>query len=174
MANGTMQNVGAVGVTTGSQTTYYVQPPGTTLVPGALHFGLPGDSTEPNGTPQAVIRGFQPCATDSDACGCKPTRGKYYEPAYVRQVGENYGLVGKIDSRSIQFMGPYQSMHWTELGRGPKTTPQFNLLQPVPYWNVWAISPQQLASYEQVSGTFVVQVPADYSAAGPPNLYLGK
>jgi hypothetical protein len=72
------------------------------------------------------------------------------------------------------FMGPYQSMHWTELGRGPKTTPQFNLLQPVPYWNVWAISPQQLASYEALSGEFVVQVPAEYSAAGPPNLYLGK
>jgi hypothetical protein len=162
-------------VTNTTPVTYYVQPQGTPLVPGPLHFGLPGDSHDPSAIPNAVIRGFQPCATDSDACGCKPNvKSRYYEPAYQRQVGENYANNGVIDGRSIMFLGPYQSMHWTELGRGPKTTPQFNLLQPVPYWNVWAISPQQLASYEALSGEFVVQVPAEYSAAGPPNLYLGK
>jgi hypothetical protein len=170
-----MVNTGVTGVTTGSQTTLFVMPAGTTLVPGPLHFGLPGDSNAPSAIPQAHINPFQPCADDSDACGCKPNvRSRNYEPAYVKQVGENYGRVGVIDGRSIMFMGPYQSMHWTELGRGPKTTPQFNLLQPVPYWNVWAISPQQLASYESLSGDFVVQVPAEYTSAGPPNLYLGK
>jgi hypothetical protein len=170
-----MQNLGATGITTGSQATIYVQPPGTVLVPGPLHFGLPGDSNAPSAIPQAHIHPFQPCANDSEANGCRPVNGKDipYRPAYVKQVGENYGLVGRVDSRSIQFMGPYQNMHWTELGRGPKTTPQFNLLQPIPYWNVWAVSPQALAAWESLTGQVVTQVPASYTAAGPPNLYLG-
>jgi hypothetical protein len=172
----TMVNTGVSGVTTGAQApTIFVMPAGTTLVPGPLHFGLPGDSNAPSAIPQAFIHGFQPCAHDSEACGCKAVSGKDipYRPAYVRQVGENWANVGRIDSRSIKFLGPYQSMHATELGRGPKTTPQFNLLQPLPYWNVWAISPQQLAAYQSLTGEFVTQVPASYSAAGPPNIYLG-
>lgn len=170
----TMINTGVSGVTTGSQATIFVMPAGITLVPGPLHFGLPGDSNAPSAIPQPFIHDFSPGANDYPE-SFRPQEGKNvpYRPAFVRQVGENYANNGVIDGRSIKFLGPYQSMHATELGRGPKTTPQFNLQQPVPYWNVWNISPQMLSSWEALSGEFVTQVPVSYSSAGPPNIYLG-
>lgn len=163
----------AAGWSSGTQ--IYQMPAAISLVPSPLFFGLPGDSNEPNAIRQAKIHPFQPCAFDSDAFGCKPNyKSTFYEPAYAKQVGENYGEVGAIDSRSIAYMGPWQDLHWVMLGNGPLNEQQFNLLQPTPYWNVWAISPQQLASYEQVNGMYVTQVPTEYGPAGPPNIYLGK
>jgi hypothetical protein len=152
--------------------TIYQMPAGTTLVPGPLFFGLAGDSVDASRVPQATINPFEPMAEQNPA---KPDyKSKNYEPAYQIQVGENYGRNPPPNINALKFLGPYQSMHTTMLGNGPKTTPQFNLLQPLPYWNVFVVSPQVLASYESLSGELVTQVPSEYVPAGVPNLYLGK
>lgn len=148
--------------------TLYVEPPGAPLVPGPLHFGLPGDTVNASAPPVPYIVSID----GSD--GKTDYSAKYYEPAYIKQVSANYAKVGVVDSRSIKFLGPYQSLHWVTLDNGPTEQPQYNLLQPVPYWNVQIVTPQQLAAYESIYGTLQNQVPSEYSPAGPPNLYLGK
>lgn len=152
----------------------YTEPPGTGLVPAPLHFGTPGDVVNATALPVAF---FQTVDTQQ---GKTDWKAKYYETDYVKQVGANYGDVGPEDVRSIKFLGQgsafnlsQRTMYFSALGRGPLTTPQFNLMQPIPYWNVKVVTPQQLAAYESLAGNLVTQVPSAYIPAGPPNLYLG-
>lgn len=145
----------------------YVEPPGTVLEPGPQLFGLPGDKVDPGDVPQPYINGF-----DGNPTNGKPNfKAKFFEPAYVKQVGENYAEIGAPDSRSIQSM---IHLDIAKLGHGIVDSPQYNLLQPVPFWNVHVTTPTELAAYEQQNKVLVTQVPAEYVPGGAPNLYLGK
>lgn len=158
-----------------SRVTLYTQPPGTPLVPGPLHFGTAGDSPDASATPVPFIVSID----GSD--GKTDFKSKFYEPAYVKQVAANYAKVGAVDTRTIKYLGqawlfspdPVRTLEPSLLQNGPINTPQFNLMQPIPYWNVQIVTPQQLAAYESVYGVLQTQVPAEYTPAGPPNLYLG-
>ena len=159
------------------QVAIYTQPPGTPLVPSPLYFGAPGDSPDASALPAPFMRNVDTQVGKTDY------KAKYYETEYVKQVGANWAEVGlgANDNDSIKYLGqggPFntsaRTLHYANLGNGPNTTPQFNLLQPIPYWNVQIVTPQQLAAYDSVYGTLQTQVPAEYVAAGTPNLYLGK
>jgi hypothetical protein len=154
----------------------YVTPPNAPLQPGPLHFGIAGNTVDASALPVPFIRSI-------DGSAGKTNWGsKFYEPAYVKQVSANYAKVGAVDSRSIKSLGQAwlgtpnaaRTLQPSLLQNGPAQFPEFNLLQPIPYWNVQIVTPQQLAAYETGNQVLVTQVPAEYSPAGPPNLYLGK
>jgi hypothetical protein len=157
-------------------TAIYLEPPGAPLQPGPLHFGTAGDAPDMSALPVPYIVSIDGRAGKTDY------KAKFFEPDYVKQVGANYANVGVEDIRSIKSLGQawailgqeQRTLAPSNLGNGPNNTPQFNLMQPIPYWNVQIVTPQQLAGYESNYGTLVTQVPAEYVPAGPPNLYLGK
>lgn len=154
----------------------YVTPPGAPLQPGPLHFGTPGFTPDASALPVPFIRSID------GRDGKTNFKSPYFEPAYVKQVSANYAKVGAVDSRSIKSLGQawlgtpgaQRTLQPSLLQNGPPQFPEFNLLQPIPYWNVQIVTPQQLAAYETGNQVLVTQVPAEYSPAGPPNLYLGK
>lgn len=154
----------------------YVTPPGAPLQPGPLHFGLPGWSPDASALPAPFIRSID------GRDGKTNWKSKFYEPEYVKQVSANWANVGAVDSRSIQSFGQAwlgvpganRTLQPSLLQNGPTQFVEFNLLQPIPYWNVQVVTPQQLAAYESAPGVLVTQLPSEYSPAGPPNLYLGK
>jgi len=147
-------------------TVIYVEPPGLVLKAGPLRaWGRPPDRNFPSFTPPPNT------ADNVVSSSCKPDyTSKTYQSAYVVQVGANYGNVGATPVQSIHRMTTEPAL----LGNGPKTTPQFNLLQPIPYWNVKIVTAKQLASYESNKRYLVTQVPVQYNPSGTPNLYLGK
>lgn len=151
----------------------YVIPPGAELVPGPLFFGLHGDSIDPSEVPQGYVHGFAGLSGKTDY------KAKHYEPAYVKQVSENYAEEGAptvegIKSLGIAWPGGQRTLGPMRLDNGRVNYPQYNLLQPLPYWNIKIVTAQQLASYESNNKVLVTQVPVDYVPAGVPNLYLGK
>ena len=154
----------------------YVIPPGAELVPGPLFFGLHGDSVDPSMVPQGYVNDFS-------GSNCKPNyKAKEYQPAFVKQVSENYAEVGAPNNFGLKslgtawdiFPGAERSLEPMNLDNGRVNYPMYNLLQPLPYWNIKIVNAQQLASYESGNKVLVTQVPAEYTPAGVPNLYLGK
>ena len=159
---GNMASVG--GGVAGGAGTIYVEPPGTQLAASPLFFGMAGDSIPPSAVPQAYIADFQP-----GPIALPDYKVRRYEPPYQKQVSANWANNGAPNNIGLMER-PFtiQCFGW------PISSPQYNLLQPLPYWNVRVVSAQQLAAYESLAGNTVTQVPADYVAAGPPNLYLGS